>query len=95
MHRVITSAQHRKSEPGGRASMPAPEEGHTYQAAVDASLEMTFPASDPISPGVAMYAEQQVSTPRDETDWKLAVGSKNQPSAAEPAAQHKGKTRAH
>jgi len=95
MHRVITSAQHRKSEPGGRASMPAPEEGHTYQAAVDASLEMTFPASDPISPGIAMYAEQQVSTPRDKTDWKLVVGSKNRPSGAEPAAQRKGKTRAH
>jgi hypothetical protein len=62
--------------------MPAPEEGHTYQSAVDASLEMTFPASDPISPGAAMYAERPVSTPRDETDWKLSVGSKSQPSDA-------------
>ncbi|MCY1240221.1 hypothetical protein D9M68_574650 [compost metagenome] len=95
MHRVITSAQHRKSEPHGCASQPSPEEGDTYQAAVDASLEMTFPASDPISPGAAMYAERQVSTPRDETDWKLAVGSKNRPSGAEPAAQRKGNSRAH
>ncbi|MGO4762080.1 hypothetical protein AB4120_06020 [Cupriavidus sp. 2KB_3] len=82
MHRLITSAQHRKSEPGGRASMPVAEEGHTYQAAVDASLEMTFPASDPIAPGAAMFAERQISTPRDKTDWQLAAGSKNQPSGA-------------
>ncbi|MGO4306745.1 hypothetical protein [Cupriavidus sp. RAF12] len=84
MHRIITSAQHRKSEPGGRPPMLDPEEGHTYQAAVDASLEMTFPASDPIAPGVAMYTIQRVSTPRDETDWKLAAGSENQPSGASP-----------
>ncbi len=31
MHRVITSAQHRKSEPGGRGSMPDPEEARTAQ----------------------------------------------------------------
>lgn len=86
MHRIITSAQHRKSEPGGRAPMPGPEEGHTYQAAVDASLELTFPASDPIAPGAAMYTILQVSTPRDKIDWELAAGSANQPSDANPTA---------
>ena len=95
MHRAITSAQHRKPEPGGCASQPAPDEGNTYQAAVDASLEMTFPASDPISPGAAMHADRQVSTLRDETDWKLAAGSKSQPSGAGPAAQCKGKAGTH
>ncbi|WP_225934569.1 hypothetical protein [Cupriavidus sp. EM10] len=29
----------------------ADKSGKTYQAAVDESLDMTFPASDPISPG--------------------------------------------
>lgn len=87
MHRGIASAPHRKPEPGGCASQPAPEEGNTYQSAVDASLEMTFPASDPISPGAAMHTEQQVSTLRDETDWKLAAGSKSPPSGARPEAQ--------
>lgn len=95
MHRVITPAQQRKSKTRGHASKSAPEGGHTYQSIVDASLEMTFPASDPISPSAAMYAEQQVSTPRDKTDWNLAAGSKTPPSGVEPAAQRKGKTRAH
>lgn len=94
MHRVITPAQQSKSKPRGHASKPGPEGGHTYQSIVDASLEMTFPASDPISPSAAMYAEQQVSTPRDRTDWSLAVGSKKAPSGVKPAAQRKGKTRA-
>lgn len=87
---LITSALHRKSEPGGRASLPVAEERHTYQAAVDASLEMTFPASAPISPGAAVFAEWQVITPRDETDWQLAAGSESQPYGAKPVAQRKG-----
>jgi len=43
----------------------------TYQELLDEALELTFPASDPISPGAAARAEQRVSTPMDETDWKL------------------------
>ncbi|PLP99459.1 hypothetical protein [Cupriavidus pauculus] len=84
MHRIITSAQHK--EHGGRAAMLGPEEGHTYQAAVDASLEMTFPASDPIAPGTAMYTILRVSTLRDETDWVLAAGSASQQSVANSTA---------
>ena len=43
----------------------------TYQELLDEALELTFPASDPISPGAATRAEERVSTPMDETDWKL------------------------
>jgi hypothetical protein len=95
MHKVTTTAQHRKSEPAACGCIPAADEGHTYQSAVDASLEMTFPASDPISPGAAMYAERQLSTSLDKTDWSLAVGSKRQLSCVEPTPRHKGKSRAH
>lgn len=95
MHKVRTSAQHRKSETSVRALVLPAEECHTYQEAVDASLEMTFPASDPIAPGAAMYAYKQVSTRRDETDWKLAASSEHQSAGAKPAAQRKDKTRAH
>jgi len=50
-----------------------PDDGNSYQAALDASLEMTFPASDPISPGAAMGMAQQFSTARDSRDWKRAA----------------------
>ena len=45
--------------------------GLTYQELLDEALELTFPASDPISPGAAARAEERVSTPMDATDWKL------------------------
>lgn len=67
----------------------------TYQEAVDDSLDMTFPASDPISPGAAMHAEKETSTPRDDTDWQLKRGSEHQPAGAKPAAHRKGKTDLH
>lgn len=43
----------------------------TYQEMLDESLDQTFPASDPISPGAAVHAEEQISTEKDEKDWKL------------------------
>jgi hypothetical protein len=95
MHKIRTSAQHRKSETSVRAPVLPAEECHTYQEAVDASLEMTFPASDPIAPGAAMYADKQVSTRRDETDWKLAAGSEHPSAGTKPASQRKGDTRVH
>ncbi|WP_230625738.1 hypothetical protein [Cupriavidus necator] len=64
----------------------------TYQAAVDDSLEMTFPASDPISPSAAMHAEKRTQTARDDVDWKLKRGSEQQPAGAKPAGQRKGST---
>ncbi|AQV98904.1 hypothetical protein BJN34_34045 [Cupriavidus necator] len=65
-------------------------EARTYQAAVDDSLEMTFPASDPISPSAAMHAEKKTQTARDDVDWKLRRGSEQQPVGAKPAGQRKG-----
>ncbi|EON19974.1 hypothetical protein ASL20_12880 [Cupriavidus necator] len=66
------------------------KEAKTYQAAVDDSLEMTFPASDPISPSAAMHAEKKTQTARDDVDWKLKRGSDEQPVGAKPAGQRKG-----
>jgi hypothetical protein len=42
----------------------------TYQEALDEAVEESFPASDPISPGVAEKADRKVSTSKDEVDWK-------------------------
>lgn len=64
----------------------------TYQGAVDDSLEMTFPASDPISPSAAMHAEKKTQTHRDDVDWKLKRGSEHQPTGAKPAGHRKGAT---
>lgn len=47
----------------------------TYQELLDESLDQTFPASDPISPGAAMHADKQISTGQDDTDWTLKPGT--------------------
>ena len=52
---------------------------------IDESLEETFPASDPISPGAAMRAERRIATSIDETDWELETD-------AAPRAQPAGDT---
>jgi hypothetical protein len=46
----------------------------TYQELLDESLDETFPASDPISPSAAMYADKQVATGKDDVDWQLKPG---------------------
>lgn len=64
-------------------SVEKPEEKlPTYQELLDDSIEQTFPASDPISPSAAMYAETQVSTAKDEKDWVLQPGAGSQAVAA-------------
>lgn len=73
----------------GQAREPVP----TYQELLDASLDQTFPASDPISPGAAVHAEQRTATAKDDVDWKLKP-SKPTPTeadgtAAKPAAPAK------
>lgn len=73
------------------AGNPDKEGQKTYQEAVDDSLDMTFPASDPISPSAAMHAEKRTQTAQDEKDWHLKPGSEHQP-AGKPAAEQKGKT---
>jgi hypothetical protein len=46
----------------------------TYQQLLDASLQGTFPASDPISPSAAMHCARPISTARDDIDWTLVPG---------------------
>lgn len=67
--------------PDPSASTAAEEPATTYQQAVDESVDMTFPASDPISPSAAMHAEKETSTAVDDTDWKLEPGSAHTPAA--------------
>lgn len=58
----------------GNASKPEGK-APTYQEALDQAVEDSFPASDPVSPGVAEKAGREVSTPKDKKDWKLEPGS--------------------
>ncbi|MCM5679712.1 hypothetical protein M8A51_09210 [Schlegelella sp. S2-27] len=55
----------------GAKSVKDQEGVPTYQELLDEALDETFPASDPISPSAAERAEREVSTPKDEKDWKL------------------------
>lgn len=57
-----------------RATRPA-EKVPSYQELLDDALDQTFPASDPISPTAAMYAEREISTEKDSTDWTLKPGA--------------------
>ncbi len=80
------------AKPDARSSASGEDKRKTYQGAVDDSLEMTFPASDPISPSAAMHAEKKTQTRRDDVDWKLKRGSEHQPAGAKPAGHRKGVT---
>lgn len=57
----------------------------TYQELLDESLDQTFPASDPISPGAAINAERRTSTDKDEVDWKLKPSQGTQEGKTAPA----------
>ncbi len=54
----------------------------SYQELLDEAVDMTFPASDPISPTAAMHAFEPRTTPRDALDWTLEPG---QCKAVQPA----------
>lgn len=90
--RKVASAKRTATKPDARSSASAEDKRKTYQGAVDDSLEMTFPASDPISPSAAMHAEKKTRTHRDDVDWKLKRGSEHQPAGAKPAGHRKGAT---
>ena len=62
---------------------------------VDKAVDMTFPASDPISPGAAEHAERQTQTRRDDVDWTLKKGSQHQPAGEKAAAERKGTSDKH
>ena len=71
---------------GGAASPQA--KVPSYQELLDEAVDMTFPASDPISPSAAMHAFEPRTTPRDVLDWSLQPGQCKppvpSPGAAEP-----------
>jgi hypothetical protein len=56
------------------------EDLHSYQALLDESLALTFPASDPICATAAMRCGAPTETAGDGIDWRLEPGS-----AAAPA----------
>ncbi|EHP44123.1 hypothetical protein OR16_04032 [Cupriavidus basilensis OR16] len=87
-----TRANKSHAAPAARHAAGEENRAKTYQAAVDDSLNMTFPASDPISPSAAMHAEKKTQTARDDVDWKLKRGSEHQPVGAKPAGHRKGTT---
>lgn len=66
----------------GKATKPA--RVPTYQELLDESLDETFPASDPISPGAAMHAAKQVRTGKDDVDWQLKPGADAPPAGKKP-----------
>lgn len=72
----------------GKAKEPAARVP-TYQELLDEALDETFPASDPISPSAAMHAEKQVSTGKDDVDWKLKPGAQIPPEAGPSKAKPK------
>jgi hypothetical protein len=51
------------------------EELDTYQALLDESLQLTFPASDPVCAHAAMRCSDPCVTPADPSDWRLHPGS--------------------
>ncbi|OZI30491.1 hypothetical protein CAL29_20950 [Bordetella genomosp. 10] len=73
-HRKDHESEARKRRHEGTAQRPE-DKVPTYQEALDEAVEESFPASDPISPSVAEKADREVSTPKDDKDWKLKPGS--------------------
>jgi hypothetical protein len=59
----------------------------SYQELLDQAVDMTFPASDPISPSAAMHAFEPCTTPRDVLDWTLQPGQCKPPVSAARAAK--------
>src|SRR5262249_41387677 len=67
--------------PSKAKSRSSEKKSPTYQDALDESLKDTFPASDPIAPGVAEHAGARTSSDKNPTDWKIEPGSKHAPPA--------------
>jgi hypothetical protein len=60
----------------------------TYQALLDESLALTFPASDPVCAHAATRCGEPRLCDRDEVDWSLRPGSTAAP--ADPEAHGGG-----
>ncbi|MBB3195347.1 hypothetical protein [Roseateles terrae] len=65
----------------GQAQHPH-EKVPTYQELLDAAIEDTFPASDPIAVGGATKIAEPHTTLRDAKDWSLKPGSETIPGEA-------------
>lgn len=52
------------------------EQLETYQDLLDESLQLTFPASDPISAQAATRCADPFETPANPSDWRLHPGSR-------------------
>jgi hypothetical protein len=52
------------------------EQLDTYQALLDESLQLTFPASDPVCAHAATRCAHPRETPANATDWQLHAGSR-------------------
>lgn len=57
----------------------------TYQELLDAALDDTFPASDPLAVSTALHVHEPRTTARDCHDWSLQPGAC--PPTGQPAAQ--------
>jgi hypothetical protein len=66
----------------------------SYQELLDESLDETFPASDPISPGAAMHAAKRVESGKDEVDWELKPGADAPAPAKKKASGEKARATA-
>jgi len=85
MRKVDAQADERRAASSTWETGVQPDPLPTYQELLDEALELTFPASDPISPGAATRAEERMSTPMDETDWKLATDGPRAAPGADPS----------
>ena len=76
----------RSSAPPDRARLEERHAHHealtTYQDLLDESLQLTFPASDPICAHAATRCADACETPSNGADWRLHPGSRERTSAA-------------
>ena len=77
--------------PGGQRARSqtdaqAGDKRSTYQS-VDDALEMTFPASDPVSTSPAMHPVRRTQTGRDEVDWHLQLAASGRRRATRAATR--------
>lgn len=57
----------------------------TYQALLDESLQLTFPASDPVCAQAATRCSDPCVTPSDSSDWRLHRASREEAGASPDA----------
>lgn len=82
----LNPRQKEKMRHDGKAVKPS-HKVPTYQELLDASLDMTFPASDPISPTAAMYTQKKIETASNEADWSLKPGGDTAPKLSKKPAR--------